>query len=225
MLTTAFILGLAGSLHCVGMCSPLVYAVTARGGMVFANKLIYNLGRILMYCVLGAIVSTVGAMLPTLVQYTISVLLGLTLLLIGITGSNFRTPVLAPLMRLSSFLKNLFSSFLRNKNYGSVFMVGVLNGMLPCGLTFLALTSCITLYNSVGGFIFMAAFGAGTLPVMLGLVSVLPQLTKKLNVSMSKLTVIMQVVAGCLLIVRVLLVDPGDAQAIHAGVDQISICP
>ena len=225
MLTTAFILGLAGSLHCVGMCSPLVYAVTARGGAVLINRLIYNVGRILMYSMLGAIVSTVGAMLPVMVQYSISVLLGVTLLIIGITGSNFKTPVLTPLRQFSSFLKDLFSRFLRDKTYSSVFMVGMLNGLLPCGLTFLALTSCITLYNSIGGFIFMAAFGVGTLPVMLGLVSVIPQLTKKMNISMSKLMVVMQVVAGCLLIVRVLLVEPGTTHAINAGVDQISICP
>lgn len=225
MLTTAFILGLAGSLHCVGMCSPLAYAVTARGGTVLVNKILYNVGRILMYCVLGAIVSTVGGMLPSIVQYTISVLLGITLLIIGISGSNFRAPVLAPLIRFTTFLKNLFSNFLRSKKYSSVFMVGVLNGLLPCGLTFLALTTCVTLYNSVGGFVFMAAFGAGTLPVMFGLVSVVPMFTKRLNLNFSRVMVFMQVAAGCLLIVRVLLVEPGDVRTINAGVDQISICP
>lgn len=225
MLTTAFILGLAGSLHCVGMCSPLAYAVTARGGSALVNRIIYNLGRILMYCVLGAIVSSVGAMLPTVVQYTISVLLGITLLVVGISGSNFKTPVVAPFIRFTSFLKDHFSRFLRDKKYSSVFMVGVLNGLLPCGLTFLALTSCITLYNSVGGFFFMAAFGAGTLPVMLGLVSVVPMFTKRFKLNFAKVMVVMQVAAGCLLIARVLLVEPGTTHTINAGVDQISICP
>jgi sulfite exporter TauE/SafE len=224
MLTTAFILGLAGSLHCVGMCSPLAYAVTGRGGDIIMSKLIYNLGRILMYCILGAGVSTLGATLPTTFQYAISIILGVSLVIIGLTKSNFRTPVLVPLMRFSSFLKNQFSNFLRDKKYSSVFMLGVLNGLLPCGLTFLALTTCITLATSVGGFIFMAAFGAGTLPAMLGFVSVLPILTKRFNLNVPRMMVIMQVAAGCLLIVRVLLVEPGEVHT-TAGLDQISICP
>jgi sulfite exporter TauE/SafE len=225
MLTTAFILGLAGSLHCVGMCSPLAYAVTARGGTIITSKVIYNAGRILMYCILGAGVSTVGAMLPTVFQYAISIMLGLTLLIIGITRSNFKTPVLLPFLRLSNFLKSQFSNFLRSKKYTSVFMLGILNGLLPCGLTFLALTSCITLANPVGGFVFMAAFGAGTLPAMLGLIFIIPMLTKRFNLNLTRLMVVMQVVAGCLLFVRVWLVEPGEVHKTTAGVDQISVCP
>jgi uncharacterized protein len=225
MLTTAFILGLAGSLHCIGMCSPLAYAVTARGGDVIANKLIYNIGRMLMYCILGAAVSVVGSVLPTTFQYAISIVLGVSLVIIGITRSNFKTPVLAPLSRFSAFLKNQFSTFLQNKKYSSVFMLGILNGLLPCGLTFLALTTCITLANPVGGFVFMAAFGAGTLPAMLGLVSLIPLLTKRFKLNTVRLMVIMQLAAGCLLIVRVLLVEPGMDHVTTAGVDQISICP
>jgi uncharacterized protein len=225
MLTTAFILGLAGSLHCIGMCSPLAYAVTGRGGDIMVNKFIYNIGRILMYCLLGAGVSAVGGMLPVTFQYAISIVLGVSLVIIGITRSNFRTPVLIPLMRFTSFLKNQFSTFLQNKKHSSVFMLGVLNGLLPCGLTFLALTTCITLASPVGGFVFMAVFGAGTLPAMLGLVSLIPVLTKRFNLNTTRLMVIMQLAAGCLLIVRVLLVEPGVTHTTTAGVDQISICP
>lgn len=225
MLTTAFILGLAGSLHCAGMCSPLAYAVTARGGGIVANKVIYNLGRIFMYCVLGAGVSAMGMMLPSVFQYAISITLGISLLIIGITGSNFRTPVLVPFRKFSAFLKDRFSNFLRDKKYSSIFIMGILNGLLPCGLTILALTSCITLSSPLGGFVFMASFGAGTLPVMLGLVSILPVLTKRFSLNLNKIMVVMQVVAGCLLIVRVLLVEPGSAPVTNAGVDSITICP
>jgi len=222
MLTTAIILGFAGSLHCVGMCSPLVYAVTNKGGI--ANKILYNVGRIFMYCVLGAVVSSVGVVLPVYVQYAISITLGVALLFIGVTGSNFRVPMLIPLIRFTSFIKDQFSKFLQQKRYGSVFMMGLLNGLLPCGLTFLALSACITLNGPLGGFVFMAAFGAGTLPVMLGLVSIIPFFAKHFKFNVAKLSVAMQLAAGCLLIARVLLVDP----SVHlpvTGVDQITICP
>jgi sulfite exporter TauE/SafE len=133
-------------------------------------------------------------------------------------------PLLAPLIRITSFIKNQFSQFLQKKRYGSVFMMGLLNGILPCGLTFLALTACITLNGPLGGFIFMAAFGAGTLPVMLGLISIIPFFAKHFKFNITKLSVAMQLVAGCLLIVRVLLVDPG-VHPSAIGVDQITICP
>lgn len=222
MLTTALILGFAGSLHCVGMCSPLAFAVTNKSGI--ANKILYNVGRILMYCLLGSVVSSIGVVLPIYVQYTISITLGFALLIIGITGSNFKVPLLTPLIRVTSFIKHQFSKFLQQKNYGSVFMMGLLNGLLPCGLTFLALTACITLNGPLGGFIFMAAFGVGTLPVMLGLISVIPFFAKHFKFNVAKLSVVMQLVAGCLLIVRVLLVDPGAHQP-TTGLDQITICP
>jgi len=222
MLTTAIILGFAGSLHCAGMCSPLAFAVTNKSGL--ANKILYNVGRIFMYCVMGAIVSSIGVVLPVYVQYAISITLGVALLIIGITGSNFKIPLLTPLIRVTSFIKAQFLKFIQQKRYGSVFMMGILNGILPCGLTFLALTACITLNGPMGGFIFMAAFGAGTLPVMLGLISIIPFFAKHFKFNVAKLSVAMQLAAGCLLIVRVLLVDPG-AHLPFTGVDQITICP
>ena len=222
MLTTALILGFAGSLHCAGMCSPLAFAVTSKSG--FLNKILYNLGRILMYCILGAIVSSIGVVLPAYVQYAISITLGVSLLFIALTGSNFKIPGLTPLIRFTSFIKDQFSKFLQQKRYGSVFAMGLLNGILPCGLTFLALTACITLNGPLGGFIFMAAFGVGTLPVMLGLVSVIPFFAKHFKFNVAKLSVAMQLAAGCLLIVRILLVDPS-AHLPAIGVDQITICP
>lgn len=222
MLTTALILGFAGSLHCAGMCSPLAFAVTSKSGL--ANKILYNVGRIFMYCLMGAVVSSIGVVLPVYVQYAISITLGVALLIIGITGSNFKIPLLTPLIRVTSFIKAQFSNFLQQKRYGSVFMMGILNGILPCGLTFLALTACITLNGPIGGFIFMAAFGAGTLPVMLGLISIIPFFAKHFKFNVAKLSVAMQLAAGCLLIVRVLLVDPG-AHLPVTGVDQITICP
>lgn len=224
MLTTAMILGFAGSLHCIGMCSPLAMAVTTRGEGGILKRVLYNAGRILMYCVLGAIVSTVGAMLPGTVQYVISIVLGVSLLVIAITKSNFRLPGLAFVYRITNFLKDRFSNLLQQKNYASVFGMGILNGLLPCGLTFLALTSCITLDGPLGGFVFMAAFGLGTLPVMLGMISVIPFFTQRLKFNMSNFVMVMQIAAGCLLIVRVLLVDV-NAHITTAGVDSITICP
>ncbi len=223
MLITAVILGLAGSLHCAGMCSPLAFAVISKSGGAMRSRVLYNLGRVLMYCVLGAIISGLGVMLPVTAQYVISITLGITFLVIGITGSNFRAPFLAPVQRFTTFLKTQFSKFLQRKNDSSVFAMGVLNGLLPCGLTFLALTSCITLAGPLDGFVFMAVFGAGTLPVMLGLVSVIPFFAKRLNISVGRLSTFMLIAAGCLLIARVLIFDP-TLHTLAQGGEPIVIC-
>lgn len=208
MLVTAIILGFAGSLHCAGMCSPLAYAALSKSGTVLLHRIVYNGGRILMYCILGAGVSAAGVMLPVTLQYVISIILGVALLILGITGANFKAPVLSLMLNFTSFLKTQFSRFLQDKKHSSIFVMGVLNGLLPCGLTFLALTSCIALQSSTDGFVFMAAFGAGTLPVMLGFVSVIQLLTKRLNFNAARFSSLMLIAAGCLLIARVLLIEP-----------------
>jgi sulfite exporter TauE/SafE len=222
MLITAIILGFAGSLHCAGMCSPLAFAVINKNGGAVRSRVLYNAGRILTYCILGAIVSSIGFMLPLTAQYILSITLGVALLVIGITGSNLKAPLLAPVLHFTTFLKTRFAKFLQRKSDSSIFAMGVLNGLLPCGLTFLALTSCITLAHPLDGFIFMAVFGAGTLPVMFGLVSVIPFFAKRLNVSIGRLSTIMLIAAGCLLIARVLLVEPHVHTATQP--DQIVIC-
>jgi sulfite exporter TauE/SafE len=224
MLLAAVVLGFAGSLHCAGMCSPLAFAALSNSRSAWLHRVLYNFGRILTYCVLGAAVSAAGVLLSVTLQYVISIVLGVALLFLGITGNNFKAPVLAPLRALTSFLKTQFSGFLQDKKHSSIFAMGVLNGLLPCGLTFLALTSCIALQSSIEGFVFMAAFGAGTLPVMLGFVSILPLLTRRLNFSAARLSSIMLIAAGCLLIVRVFLVDPGSHQPVQEA-GQAIICP
>jgi sulfite exporter TauE/SafE len=73
---TAIVLGLAGSLHCAGMCSPLAMAVTAKKPFVI-NKVVYNSGRILIYGLLGALAAAFGSLFSlTAYQSVLSFLMG-----------------------------------------------------------------------------------------------------------------------------------------------------
>ena len=101
-------------------------------------------------------------------------------------------------------------------------MLGVLNGILPCGLTLVALTWCLTLRGPGDGFNFMFLFGAGTLPVMLGVTGVFPVLVKKINWSIHRLTTAMLILSGCLLIARVFLVHIPHAPS--GGIVDIIMC-
>ncbi len=228
MVWTALIIGFVGSLHCLGMCSPLAMAVTNMSPSIFINRLLYNLGRILMYGLLGAVVALVGTISLPLIKFQnlLSILLGISLLIIGLTGlSAIRIPfVTKALGAFSIFLKRVFATFLQRKGYGATFFLGSINGILPCGLSFLALTYCITLTGPVDGFLFMLLFGAGTLPVMLGFTTVFHWIGKTFRVNMSSLTAATLVVSGILLVARVFIIHLPHANSIQEGVVDIVLC-
>lgn len=205
MIVTALLLGFAGSIHCVGMCSPLAMAVSNITGQAILGRLIYNAGRILTYALLGTIISSIGMHLPlNNFQNIISIVLGVLLITVTITGAttNYLPFIARPMQYASAKLKLLFARFLKRKTRTSVFILGALNGLLPCGLTFLALTYCITLSGPLSGFNFMVLFGLGTLPAMIGMTTLFHFLVQRFNISFKKVTTSMLLLSGCLLIAR-----------------------
>lgn len=226
MLVTALIMGLAGSLHCVGMCSPLAMAVSNMNPHAFFNRIVYNTGRILIYGTLGALVATAGFIIPfSKFQNLISILLGMALLFVGVGLLKPTIPLLSKVVgKFTSFIKNSFAKFLTRKTYGSVFMLGALNGLLPCGLVLIALTYCLTLRSPIEGFSFMLVFGAGTLPVMLGLTSLISVLVKKFNFNIRYFTTGMLIASGILLIARVFIVQLPHKASLQQGVIDIVLC-
>lgn len=227
MIWTAFILGFAGSLHCMGMCSPLAMSVTNMSSNVILSRIVYNVGRIFTYGILGGVVASVGLGFPMIrYQNLVSIMLGIALLVIGLAGvSVIRVPVLTnALASFSLLLKRLFSKFLQKRNHLSTFALGSLNGVLPCGLSFLALTYCLTLAGPTNGFIFMITFGLGTLPVMLGFTSVFHWVVGRFNVQVKSITTGMLIVSGLLLIGRVFFVHLPHAESVQQGVVDIVLC-
>ncbi len=205
MIWAAFLIGLAGSLHCVGMCSPLATAVTGLSRAAAINRLLYNGGRILTYGILGAAVGAFGELAGlTDYQLLLSAGLGAILILLGLSGvSMIRIPVVTDLLQgFTSWLKKMFASHVKSRSGLSLVVMGGINGLLPCGLTYFALTYCITLPNAGDGFLFMAAFGLGTLPVMLGIPSVLHWLSTRLQWRVQHITAAVMIALGALLIAR-----------------------
>jgi len=205
MLFTAIVIGFAGSLHCLGMCSPLAMAVTNLRKPFIVNRLVYNGGRIFTYGTLGALSTIFGSLFQfTGFQNIFSVGLGSVLIVFGIMGvSSIRVPVLTnSILKITGSLKNLFSAFIQKKGILSITIMGMLNGLLPCGLTYLALTYCLALMDPIQGFLFMFIFGVGTLPVMLGLTSIIQSLITRFNINFQRLTRIVMIALGGLLITR-----------------------
>jgi uncharacterized protein len=226
MWVTALIMGFAGSLHCVGMCSPLAMAVANNGSGVSANRIIYNSGRILTYGILGMIAASLGFIVPIFkFQNLISIFLGITLFLVGIGMLKANIPFLTSLVgKHTTKLKILFSKFLQRKNLGSVLLLGSLNGLLPCGLVYIALTYSLTLHSPWEGLGFMTLFGAGTLPVMLGFTSIVHTLVNRFNFNLKHLTSGMMILAGIILIARVFIVHLPHKASFQDGVIDIVLC-
>ncbi|MEX1239138.1 MAG: sulfite exporter TauE/SafE family protein [Cyclobacteriaceae bacterium] len=227
MWVTALLIGFAGSFHCLGMCSPLAMAVTSMKPSALFNRFLYNTGRITTYALMGSIVSGAGFLLPFhKFQNIISIALGLALLVIGFGGLRKITiPGLTSLMqKLSSRLKALFGRQLKHKSMGAIVILGALNGLLPCGLTFIALTWCLTLKGPLDGFNFMLLFGAGTLPVMLGVTGILPVLINRFNWNLQRVTTAVLIFSGCILIARVFIIHLPHASSLNQGFADIVLC-
>jgi uncharacterized protein len=166
---TALVLGLAGSLHCAGMCGPLALALPtpAKGTVSFmAGRAAYNLGRIVTYCLLGLLFGAFGKTLFLAgVQRWLSITLGAALLA-GLFSSR-RLALAKPISTLVMRLRSAMSHFLRQRSFISLAALGLLNGLLPCGLVYVAAAGATSTGSLAGGALYMALFGAGTLPIML----------------------------------------------------------
>jgi sulfite exporter TauE/SafE len=169
-LWTAFLLGLVGSVHCAGMCGPLALAlpvVGSRGWGFVWGRIIYNAGRVGAYITLGMVFGLAGKGLALSgFQRWLSISAGVLMLAGLILGTGkFKMPV----VRWVGFLKSRFGSLLKKRTYLSLLALGAINGFLPCGLVYLAATAGLAsgdFWMSTG---YMAAFGLGTWPVMLGM--------------------------------------------------------
>jgi sulfite exporter TauE/SafE len=217
MSVAPFLIGLAGSLHCIGMCGPLSSLITNGGRNPGWKKVYYNAGRIMTYGVLGAAISFLGGLAALCnAQNWISWTVGGLMLIVGITGMTVRPPrfVNIPLNALNKFLKARFAVLSSMKSGYGVLGMGMINGLLPCGITWLALAYCATLRWPTDGFLSMILFGAGTLPAMIGLPLFIDKVSRRLKFSYRSLQTILLIVSGCLLIARTLA---SPAQSIPGG--------
>jgi uncharacterized protein len=170
MLYTAFLLGLMGSLHCVGMCGPIVLAlpVPADSNRTVAI-LLYNLGRILTYSVIGLAFGFLGqAFVLAGFQQFLSIASGIViLLLVFFQVYGYKSAFTATWTGfVSANIQKKFSFLLKERTYSSLFFIGMLNGLLPCGLVYIALAGATATGNVLGGSLYMALFGLGTAPAM-----------------------------------------------------------
>lgn len=185
ILLTGFTIGLVGSLHCVGMCGPLALGVVSRTTHRF-HYLLYFMGKTLSYALMGLILGAVGNQFALAgFQQILTIVSGLVILLIFFVSkySEVRLPFFtAALGKLRLVLYSLLGN--TSKGWFS-FELGVINGWLPCGLVYLALMTALATGDLWLSALHMAAFGIGTMPLMLLLMltgrSISPSIRKLIN--------------------------------------------
>lgn len=168
-------IGLVGSLHCIGMCGPIAIALPNTPGTRLKytlGRIAYNIGRTMTYALLGLACGFVGqTIMVGDYQQGLSIALGILILLAVFTPSTYTTKLVGNTghSRLFAGLKSLWGRMFGRNSVSALFVVGILNGFLPCGLVYLALAGSIATGAPVKGAIYMALFGIGTLPVMMAI--------------------------------------------------------
>ncbi len=171
-LIAAISLGFLGSFHCVGMCGPIAMALPLGRETQFkriAGTLLYNLGRVTTYGVFGLLFGLLGkGFVIGGYQQGLSVVLGVLILLTLLFPKqlNSETRLTKVILPLVSKVKSLLGNLFKRTSYPSLYLIGVLNGLLPCGLVYLGVAGAIATGEAWKGSLFMMVFGLGTLPAM-----------------------------------------------------------
>ena len=172
---TALMIGLVGSLHCIGMCGPIAVALPL-GNKGSAYRLLggitYNLGRIISYAALGAVFGLLGQGIEMAgLQKWASLLIGAVMVLSVLFPALFKGKVKweAVFFGYAGKMVGKFRKLFKISSIPSLFTIGILNGLLPCGLVYVAIAGAINTNSFYDGILFMVIFGLGTIPVMLAI--------------------------------------------------------
>lgn len=172
MLWAGAIIGFAGSLHCIGMCGPIVLALPGSAADRFrliAGGILYNVGRAVTYALLGALIGLVGSSAAAAgYQRWLGIAAGALMIASVLLPQKWIDRALPRLglSRAIGRLKTGLARLLASGSKASLFAIGFLNGFLPCGLVYAGLAGSIAAGSVAGGAVFMFLFGLGTFPAM-----------------------------------------------------------
>lgn len=208
MLYTAFFFGLISSLHCIGMCGPIamMLPVERNNPTKKATQIItYHLGRLVAYSSIGLFFGLIGkGFFLAGFQQKLSIVIGLAMITVILIPEktfskyNFSKPV----FRWISKIKMTLGSHFKNKSYKSIFIIGLLNGFLPCGMVYVALFGAIAMQSLSLGVMYMVLFGLGTVPLMSSVVYFNSFISISFRNKIQKLIPIVVIVIGMLFILR-----------------------
>ncbi|MCK5857513.1 MAG: sulfite exporter TauE/SafE family protein [Bacteroidales bacterium] len=204
---TALGLGLLTGFHCVGMCGPIALVLPLNNktwGTKIFSALLYNIGRTITYATMGGIFGIIGAGFSMAgFQRWISIVMGAfmiaTVIFPKINHMLYKGTGDSKFMNM---IKKQLAKYFQQASYKSLFITGLLNGLLPCGMVYMAIAGAIAVGSLQGSILFMALFGLGTIPMMF-LMSMLGNFASfKLKRVINKAIPVIVIVVGLLFILR-----------------------
>ncbi len=208
ILLSALVLGLMGSFHCAGMCGPIAIALPLHGNTIsqkiFGGTL-YNVGRTITYGIMGAIFGLLGQGVEMLgFQQKISVLMGALMIISVLFPVLFKNKnnLGRGWSRFVGHLKKAMGKMFSIRSFSSLFFIGLLNGLLPCGLVYMAIAGAVGTGNVTQGSLYMILFGLGTIPMMLTISLAGNFMSLAIRKKINKLIPVLVVGIGLLFILR-----------------------
>lgn len=205
-----FVVGLLTSVHCIAMCgginlSQCIPSGEKEGGSgiaAFYPAFLYNLGRVISYTVIGFLLGLVGMLLgggsgaglPALFQGILKMIAGIFMVIMGVNMLG----IFPWLRRFTPRMPRALAARIGRKKAGSrrPLVVGLLNGLMPCGPLQSMQIVALALGNPFAGALAMFLFSLGTVPLMLGLGSLVLALGKKFSQKVMCVGAVLVVVLG-----------------------------
>lgn len=172
MLYAALVLGLLSSLHCIGMCGPIAMMLPVAKSnpeKKALQVLTYHLGRIFSYSGIGLLFGLLGrGFYLAGIQQQLSVFAGVAMIAMVLFPANVlaKYHFFQPLFRLISVAQSRLAKQFAKSSFPSLFSIGILNGLLPCGMVYAAVFGALAMPGLHLSVLFMIFFGLGTVPLM-----------------------------------------------------------
>ena len=208
MLASAIILGLIGSLHCIGMCGPIAFMLPVDRSNSYkkiSQICIYHFGRLLAYSLIGLIFGMVGKSLYIFgFQQQLSILIGILMIAFVVIPQRIlgKYSIAKPIYKLISKVKSGLGAALKKKTADTFLTIGFLNGFLPCGLVYMAVFGAIATGDLLQSSLYMTLFGLGTIPLMTTAIYLGKFLNSTIKQRIQKAIPVMVVLIGALFIIR-----------------------
>ena len=186
-----FIVGILSSLHCVGMCGGIMLSQSLSQNSIKA-PLLYNLGRVISYTILGGVIGSLGSVLSinTGTSIIIYIIAGAFMVIHGANTMGFT------IFRGLSFRLPFLSKCSTNTSKSTPFVVGLLNGFMPCGPLQTMQLFALSTGSMMQGALSMFVFSVGTVPLMLIFGSIANSLSKNTSKNLIKFSGALIVVLG-----------------------------
>ena len=206
ILLTAFLLGLVGSLHCAGMCGPIALSLPLRGESLLQKiwgSILWSLGRIVTYSLMGALFGLIGSGFKMMgFQQVISIAMGILMILSVFLPSLLKKFTSGAMISFYNPIRKGMQNLFRDKNNKALFLIGIFNGLLPCGLLYVAIAGAIGTSDMLKSISYMALFGLGTLPLLLVISLLGDVISQTIRKQINKVVPLVVVIIGIIFILR-----------------------